>query len=235
MSLKARGTKRVKPKRLSLTAGESLLENFMTLQFVPGDRVELGGRMNSLFVLKNHAASYFGRSAIRVLLFCCSLGASAQSTASPVNASAPFSIRATHILGLENTKSNCDGTLSIQDDVLQFQHGREPGEQVRIASVRYVLLGEESKEVGGLPMTLGKAAAPYGAGRVVSLFAHKNYDILTLEYVDSDGGLHGAIFQLRKGQGELARRELVDRGVSPSFGEDNATRHSTAEVTHENK
>ena len=34
-------------------------------------------------------------------------------------------------------------------------------------------------------MKLGKAAAPFGGGRVVSLFAHKKYDTLTLEYVDN--------------------------------------------------
>ena len=39
--------------------------------------------------------------------------------------------------------------------------------------------------MGGLPLTLGEAAAPYGGGRVVSLFAHKKYDTLTLEYVDA--------------------------------------------------
>jgi len=84
-------------------------------------------------------------------------------------------------------------------------------------------------------MTLGKAAAPYGGGRVVSLFAHKKYDTLTLEYVDSDGGVHGAIFQLNKGQGELVRDELVARGVPASSGEDRSSKQNTAEVKHENK
>jgi hypothetical protein len=84
-------------------------------------------------------------------------------------------------------------------------------------------------------MKIGKAAAPYGGGRVVSLFAHKKYDTLTLEYVDSNGGVHGAIFQLKEGQGELVRNELVARGVSSSSGEDQPTRPSTAEVTRENK
>jgi hypothetical protein len=88
-------------------------------------------------------------------------------------------------------------------------------------------------------MTLGKAAAPYGGGRVVSLFAHKKYETLTLEYVDSDGGVHGVIFQLSKGQGEMLKDELVARGVpwsvSPDSGEDQPTRQSTAEVTRENK
>ncbi|MGA9155371.1 MAG: hypothetical protein WB249_01095 [Candidatus Sulfotelmatobacter sp.] len=158
----------------------------------------------------------------------------AQSTAPPVNASAPFSIQATHLLGLENTKSNCNGTLSIQGDALQFQQGGKPGAAVKITSIQAVFLGGESKQVGGVPMKLGKAAAPFGGGRVVSLFAHKKYDTLTLEYVDKDGGVHGAIFQLAKGQGELVRDSLKARGVSPGSGEDQPTKQSTAEVTDEN-
>jgi hypothetical protein len=104
-----------------------------------------------------------------------------------------------------------------------------------MASVLNLSAGDESKQVGGLPMKIGKAAAPYGGGRVVSLFAHKKYDTLTLEYVDGNGGVHGAIFQLKKGQGELARDELVARGGFPSSGEDRLTKQSTSEVTHEDK
>jgi hypothetical protein len=125
--------------------------------------------------------------------------------------------------------------LSVQDDSLQFQQNGKPGAQVKIGSVRDVLLGAESKQVGGLPMTLGKAAAPYGGGRVVSLFSHKKYDILTLEYVDSDGGIHGAIFQLTKGQGELVKNELIAQGVTISSRQDQSTKESAAEAKHENK
>ena len=194
--------------------------------------------MNRFFVGGNHRYPYFdGRALMSLwaLWFCFGLGALAQSTASPVNANAPFSTRATHLLGLENTKSNCDGTLSIHDNTLQFQRDGKPGAEVEITSVRHVFLNEEDKQVGGLPMTLGKAAAPYGGGRVVSLFAHKNYDILTLEYMDVDGGVHGVIFQLIKGQGDLVRNELLARGVLSSSGEEQRTKQSTAEVTHENK
>ena len=201
------------------------------------NRFELEGRMDHLFILRNHGNSYFvGQALIRVwaLLFCSSVGALAQSTAPPVNASASFSIRATHLLGLENTKSNCNGTLSIQGDALQFQQSGKPGAEVKITSIQGVFLGGESKQVGGLPMKLGKAAAPYGGGRVVSLFAHKKYDTLALEYVDSDGGLHGAIFQLSKGQGELVTNFLKARGVSPGSGEYQATKQSTVEVMDEN-
>jgi len=193
--------------------------------------------MLRLFVQQNQRCLFFGWRAVTQLValwlpFC--LCALAQSSTSPVNANAPLSSRATHLLGLQNTKSNCNGLLSIEGNQLQFQQDGKPRVEVQISSIREVFLNEENKQVGGLPMTLGKAAAPYGAGRVVSLFAHKNYDILTLEYVDADGGVHGVIFQLSEGQGDLVRNELVARGVSSS-GENQSTKQSTAGVTNENK
>jgi len=172
---------------------------------------------------------------LSTVLICCSLTAPAQKITQRGDTSAPFSTRATHLLGFANARNNSAGTLSVQDDSLQFQQNGRTGEKVKIALVRDVLLGEESKQVGGLPMTLGKAAAPYGGGRVVSLFSHKKYDILTLEYVDSDGGIHGAIFQLTKGQGELVKNELIAQGATISSRQDQSTKESAAEAGHENK
>ena len=194
--------------------------------------------MNRLIVAMNLRGVCLGRHALMTLcalLACSCLDALGQSAAPQVNGNAPFSIRATHLLGFENTKNNCTGNLSIQDNALQFQQSGKPAAQVKIAFVRDVFLGGQSKQVGGLPMTLGKTAAPFGGGRVVSLFAHKKYDTLTLEYVDSDGGVHGAIFQLNKGQGELVRDALAARGVAVSLDEHRPPKQSAAEVTHENK
>ena len=90
--------------------------------------------------------------------------------------------------------------------MLRFEQDAKPAAEVKIASVQGVFLGSESKQVGGTPMKIGKAAAPFGSGRVVSLFAHKKYDTLTVEYVDADGGVHGAIFQVKEGQAEHVRQ-----------------------------
>jgi hypothetical protein len=174
-----------------------------------------------------------GLSLLAVLI-CCSLAAPAQTTTHTEDTGAVFSIRATHLLGFENAKNNCAGTLTIQRDLLQFQQNDETPAQVKIGSVRDVLLGEESKQVGGVPMTLGKAAAPFGSGRVVSLVAHKKYDTLTLEYVDDAGGIHGAIFQLQKGQAEVVKGELITHGAIILSHQDHATEQN-AEVSHENK
>src|SRR5258706_1265754 len=173
--------------------------------------------MNRFVVSRSHSEAYTPdrRRALwlSTMLICCSLTAPAQKITQRGDPSA-FSTRATHLLGFANARSNSTGTLSVQDDSLQFQQNGKPGAQVKIGSVRDVFLGGESKQVGGLPMTLGKAAAPFGGGRVVSLFAHKKYDILSLEYVDADGGIHGAIFQLKKGQAEIVKNELIAQGVT---------------------
>ena len=169
------------------------------------------------------------------VLICCGLAAPAQQITQRGNTSASLSTRATHLLGFANARNNSTGTLSVQGDSLQFQQNGKPGDKVKIALVRDVFLGAESKQVGGLPMTLGKTAAPFGGGRVVSLFAHKQYDTLTLEYVDADEGIHGAIFQLTKGQGELVRNELIARGVTISSHQDQPTKESAAGARHENK
>jgi len=193
--------------------------------------------MHRLFVPRKDKSGRFSRHALSlwVVLCCFGIGASAQSTSPALNANVQFSTRATHLLGFRNTKNNCKGILSIQNNALQFQQSGKPVAEVDIASVRHVFLGEEAMQVGGLPMKIGKAAAPFGSGRVISLFAHAKYDTLALEYVDRNGGVHGALFQLKKGQAELVRNEVVARGVYSGFGEDQATKQSSSEVTHENK
>ncbi len=74
-------------------------------------------------------------------------------------------------------------------------------------------------------MTLGKAAVPFGGGRAVSLFAHKKYDTLTVEYISGDGGIHGAIFELSKGQRELFRETLVAAGAHVSHNDEVESRN----------
>jgi hypothetical protein len=102
-----------------------------------------------------------------VALICCGLTAAQNLTQKDLiqqEANKPFSIRATHLLGFENAKSKCSGTLSSGDNSLQFSGAGNRANILKISSVRNIFAGEESRQVGGLPMTLGKAAAPYGGG-----------------------------------------------------------------------
>jgi hypothetical protein len=220
-------------------AAAELLEEIQQKQLWVDATLRIGEQMDRFVVSCTHRKPYhLGRHHalwLSTVLICCSLTAPAQKITQRGDTSAPFSTRATHLLGFANARTNSSGILSVQDDSLQFQQNGKPGAQVKIASVRDVFLGGESKQVGGLPMTLGKAAVPFGGGRVVSLFAHEKYDTVSLEYLDADGGIHGAIFQLAKGQGELVKNELIAQGATISSRQDQSTKESTTEAKHENK
>ena len=75
-------------------------------------------------------------------------------------AAAGFSIRLTHVLGLKTSRT----TLAVNSQCIQEG-----------------FLGEQDKQLGGVAMTLGQAATPYGGGRVIALFSRKKCDTLTLE------------------------------------------------------
>jgi hypothetical protein len=136
---------------------------------------------------------------------------------------------ATHILGLEGISKNATGNLLIQEGALQFQRDKGPAVQLRISSIQAVYDSEQDKQVGGVPMAVGRAAAPYGGGRVISLFSHKKYDFLTVECLDPNGGLHGVIFQLNKGQGQVLRDRLFAEGAHATLSADQTTKESASE------
>ena len=130
-------------------------------------------------------------------------------------ASSPV-LRASAVLGVEGVANNSMGELSIQDDAFVFSRREGPTVRMPLSAIQGAFLSQEDKQVGGMPMALGRAATPYGGGRVIGLFAHKKYDFVTLEYFDSNGGFHGTIYQLNKGQGQVLADELGAKGVHVS-------------------
>jgi hypothetical protein len=122
-------------------------------------------------------------------------------------------VRARAVLGVEGIANNSMGELSIQDDVFVYSRREGPTVRMPLSAIQGAFLSQEDKQVGGMPMALGRAATPYGGGSVIGLFAHKKYDFMTLEYFDSNGGFHGAIYKLNKGQGQVLADELGAKGV----------------------
>jgi hypothetical protein len=143
--------------------------------------------------------------------------------------------RVTHVLGFENVSNNANGELSIQEHILRFQKRDGSLAQVSIESIRDLSLGVEDKQLGGTAMALGRAATPYGGGRLIGLFSHKKYDTLTVEYLDSNGGFHGAIFQLNKGQGQALKDELVAEGAHVTNPEDQPAKQNAPEAKNESR
>jgi len=122
-------------------------------------------------------------------------------------------LHVTHILGFEGVSKNANGDLFIDGDALRFQKSDNSGGQVAIRSIQDILVSTQDKQVGGTALMLGRAATPYGGGRVIALFTHKKYDVVSLKYQDADGGVHGALFQLPKGQAETLKSRLEARGL----------------------
>jgi len=163
-------------------------------------------------------------------LNAASIGQNQSEAQSPVSGS---TIHVTQVLGFEGAKHNATGELKIQGRAMQFQHDGSTAAQVNISSIQDIFVEGGDKQLGGTAMTLGKTAAPFGGGRVVSLFAHKKYDVLTVEYLDNSGGFHGAIFQLEKGQGETFKKALVADGAHITPPVERSPTQSTLEVKND--
>jgi NO-binding membrane sensor protein with MHYT domain len=163
------------------------------------------------------------------LLLCFSRATIGQTPNEAQGAAAGSVVHVTHLLGLEDVRNNTKGQLRIQDDALQFQRDGSTAAQVSISSIQGISLGTEDKQIGGVPMTLGKAAVPFEGGRAISLFSHKKYDTLTVEYLDNNGGFHGAIFQMNRGQGEGFEKDLAAKGVHIASPEVRARKQSAPE------
>jgi hypothetical protein len=151
---------------------------------------------------------------IGLALLCASgaLVSGQQPSASP--AATPGQVK--HVLGFENVKANAKGDLTVQGDTLQFKTSKAKAE-VSIASVQDVFTEKDFKEtIGGTAGTLARMAVPYGGGRVLGLFREK-IDVLTVEYRDANGGLHGAIFTLPYGQAQPLKRQMVAQGAHASI------------------
>jgi hypothetical protein len=179
------------------------------------------------FLVTSHAVGC-GVACIALLL-CFSRATIGQTASEAQGAAAGSVVHVTHLLGLEDVRHNTTGQLRIQGDMLQFQRDGSTAAQVNISSIQDISLGTEDKQLGGVPMTLGKAAVPFEGGRAISLFSHKKYDTLTVEYLDSNGGFHGAIFQMNKGQGEGFEKNLVAKGAHIASPEVRPTTQSTPE------
>jgi hypothetical protein len=120
-------------------------------------------------------------------------------------------LKVVQLTGLAGVKDNAKGTLSVENGQLHFVHGKASSD-VSASSIQDVVTAADSQKAVGGTIGLMSMAAPYGGGRVLSLFRTK-IDTLTVQYRDADGGLHGAIFSMPIGTAEVIKRDLVAQGA----------------------
>ncbi|MGC2528664.1 MAG: hypothetical protein WA639_13015 [Candidatus Acidiferrum sp.] len=118
------------------------------------------------------------------------------------------------VLGLDGLKHNVSGTLAAENGSLVFTKGKKKV-VVPAASITEVMTGKDTERAIGGTVGILSMFAPYGGGRFLSLFRTK-IDTLAIEYVDTSGGIHGAIFILREGNAEAAKKALLSQGARTS-------------------
>src|SRR5271165_580192 len=108
---------------------------------------------------------------------------------------APAAAEAVQVTGLTGIKENAKGTLTVESGTLTFASSKDSCD-VSAASIQDVVTGNDSQRaIRGTAGTI-TMLAPYGGGRAVSLLRNK-IDTITIQYRDSNGGLHGAVFTMR--------------------------------------
>lgn len=100
-----------------------------------------------------------------------------------------------HAYGLPDARPKEKGTLAITPDGLTFA-GKSGSSSIQRPSVIAVSAGNQRVELWGMKGRLLRMAIPDGGGIAAAGVMHHRVDMLTVEFSDSKGGYHGAVFYL---------------------------------------
>jgi hypothetical protein len=135
---------------------------------------------------------------------------------------------AVQLIGLAGLKDNTKGRLLVVNGSLRFIHNKGNAE-VPAAAIQDVVTGRDSQRVIGGTLGTLTMLAPFGSGRVLSLFRTK-VDTLTIQYRDAGGGLHGVIFTVPLGKAEIIKQELISHGAKTSIPTQANTKTTTSKT-----
>jgi hypothetical protein len=157
-------------------------------------------------LVSKRKAAPFAIAVLIVSAFVATRGAQVPQTQTPV--------KAVELTCLAGASKNTKGSLTVENGALRFAHSGKSFD-LPPASMRDVVTGDDSQRV--VRGTIGTLSmfGPYGSGRFLSLFRSK-LDTLTIQYRDSDEGLHGVIFTLPVGTAEEIKEKLVAAGAPTS-------------------
>src|SRR5579859_2438182 len=149
--------------------------------------------------------------------FCLAAPAQVDSSAArslaAVQSSGWSSTHAIHVLGMPDVKAKDSGTLTITPQHLTFA-GKSASSTIDLPSIVALSAGNERVELWGMKGRLLRMAVPYGGGAAFATFMHHQRDMLTVEFVDSQGGYHGSVFYLPGNEAEEALRSITPLPVA---------------------
>ena len=160
--------------------------------------------------------------ALSVIVICGTtmMGSSQSNPPNEARSSSPATVvpqhqtptKSTAIIGLGGVKEKTAGTLNVKDGKLCFVHSGNKS-QIPAAAIADVVTSEDSQRV--IRGTLGTLSmfAPYKNQDALLSVVRSKIDILTIQYRDDDGGLHGVIFTMPVGVAEPIKQELITQGA----------------------
>ncbi len=133
-----------------------------------------------------------------ILIFVGSASLYAQSNASTARSEpgAIPSVSAKVLIGWPGVAPDTEGDLSFGTKSLRFTNERNSGE-ISKSRIIAVSSGDEQIETGGTTGRIARVIIPYGGGLALGAVTHKKVGLLTIEFLDTSGEYHGAVFQLK--------------------------------------
>jgi hypothetical protein len=168
-------------------------------------------------------------AAFSLSVFVCSLSLTAAAQDSPSAAEQNASIgqsstasassgwistNAIHVLGMPDVKAKEHGTLSINSQRLTFT-SKSASAAIDLPSIVAISAGNERVELWGMKGRLLRMAIPDGGGIALATVMHHRRDMLTVEFVDRQGGYHGSVFYLPANEAEAALHNITPTPVAP--------------------
>jgi hypothetical protein len=124
--------------------------------------------------------------------------------------------QAIFLAGLGDVKPGTRGTLRLTDKDLYFESATAHA-SVPISQITSVSKGDERAEKGGTAGIVVRLYDYQGTKEVLGLAMQKKVDLLSLEYHDESGGLHGAVFVLPSDRAGALQERLSAKLLSAAL------------------
>jgi hypothetical protein len=118
------------------------------------------------------------------------------------------STKAEHVYGFPELKPHKSGTLTFSSESVTFS-GKAGTASIDRKDVTAVSSGNQKVEIWGMKGRVLRAVMPNGSGVAGAMFMHHRVDMLTVEYRDKRGAIHGAVFFLPAHQADQALQSFT--------------------------
>jgi hypothetical protein len=132
----------------------------------------------------------------------------------PATPAAWHSENVLYVAGLADVKPDSEGSLRLTPSAISFV-GKSAAGEIPYSQITGVYAGDERVATGGTGAKVARHIPFFGFGAAVGAVTNKKIDLLTIEYRDMNGGIHGAVFEIPKTQALIAQHQL-STFVTPS-------------------